>query len=221
MVDSVTSSLGSTYTSTTATAEASSALTSDFETFLVMMTTQLENQDPLDPMDSADYSTQLATFSGVEQQVQTNELLTALVSQLGGSDLVDMAGLIGMEARVSTAVYYDGAPISVDPSPQSGADQVFLTVRDRDGDIVDHQEIPVSSDQFEWDGISDSGAAYASGLYSFEIESYSEGELSSVSTAAVYTPISEVRDSNGNSTLIMAGGVEVLRDSVTALREAS
>lgn len=220
MVDSVSNSLAA-VTTTSATAGTSAALASDFETFLTMMTTQLENQDPLNPVDSADYSTQLATFSGVEQQVQTNELLTALLSQLGSSGLVDMAGLIGMEARVSTPVYFDGAPISVDPSPQSGADQVFLTVRDRDGDIIDHQEIAVSSDQFEWDGISDTGATFADGLYSFEIESYVDGELSAVSTAAVYSPISEVRDNNGSSTLIMTGGVEVLRDSVTALREPS
>jgi len=220
MVDSVASSLTS-LTTTTTTSDTSAALASDFETFLTMMTTQLENQDPLNPVDSADYSTQLATFSGVEQQVQTNELLTALLSELGSSGLVDMAGLIGMEARVTTSVYFDGDPISIDPSPQSGADQVFLTVRDRDGDIIDHQEIAVSSDQFEWDGIADSGAAFADGLYSFEVESYIDGELSSVSTAAVYTPIKEVQDNNGASTLIMTGGVEVPRDSVTALREAS
>ena len=44
-------------------------ISSDFETFLRMLTVQLENQDPLDPTDSADYAMQLATFSGVEQQV--------------------------------------------------------------------------------------------------------------------------------------------------------
>lgn len=56
----------------------SGALTSDFDTFLRMLTVQMQNQDPLDPVDSADYAVQLATFSGVEQQVRTNELLTEL-----------------------------------------------------------------------------------------------------------------------------------------------
>ena len=46
-----------------------SALSSDFETFLRMLTTQLQNQDPLNPVDSADFAVQLATFSSVEQQV--------------------------------------------------------------------------------------------------------------------------------------------------------
>lgn len=220
MVDSVTSSTSTTAVTST-TSAASSALSSDFETFLTMMTTQLENQDPLNPVDSADYAMQLATFSGVEQQVQTNELLTTLVSQLGGSDLTGLAGLIGMEARTTEPVYFDGDAITVAPSPAVGADQVFLTVRDRDGDEIDRYEIGVSSDQIEWDGISATGAAYPDGLYSFEIESYSDDEMIAVSTAEVYSAITEVRDTNGTPVLLLTGGVEVARDSVTALRDGA
>jgi flagellar basal-body rod modification protein FlgD len=54
------------------------AISSDFNTFLRMLTVQMQNQDPLDPIDSADFAVQLATFSGVEQQVRTNELLGQL-----------------------------------------------------------------------------------------------------------------------------------------------
>ena len=57
-----------------ATAE-TSLIGNDFNTFLVMLTTQLQNQDPLNPIESSDYAVQLATFSGVEQQVRTNQLL--------------------------------------------------------------------------------------------------------------------------------------------------
>ena len=49
-------------------------ISSDFNTFLRMLTVQMQNQDPLNPIDSADYAVQLATFSGVEQQVRTNQL---------------------------------------------------------------------------------------------------------------------------------------------------
>jgi flagellar basal-body rod modification protein FlgD len=55
-------------------------ITADFQTFLQLLTTQLKNQDPLNPMESTEYATQLATFSGVEQQVRTNELLESLSS---------------------------------------------------------------------------------------------------------------------------------------------
>jgi flagellar basal-body rod modification protein FlgD len=63
----------------------SKALTSDFETFLRMLTVQMKNQDPLNPIESSDFAVQLATFSGVEQQVKTNDLLTKLADSFGGS----------------------------------------------------------------------------------------------------------------------------------------
>ena len=64
-----------TYAPTTETAP--NVISSDFETFLKMLTVQMENQDPLNPTDSSEYAMQLATFSGVEQQVLTNDLLNA------------------------------------------------------------------------------------------------------------------------------------------------
>ena len=62
-------------------------ISSDFETFLKMLTTQMQNQDPLNPIESSDYAVQLATFSGVEQQVRTNQLLADLANQMGSSGL--------------------------------------------------------------------------------------------------------------------------------------
>ena len=59
--------------STSIAPSSNSALSSDFETFLKMLTVQMENQDPLNPVDSADFAVQLATFSSVEQQVLTND----------------------------------------------------------------------------------------------------------------------------------------------------
>ena len=67
---------------------ARSALASDFDTFLRMLTTQMQNQDPLNPIDSTDYATQLATFSGVEQQVRTNSLLADLGTWLAETDMI-------------------------------------------------------------------------------------------------------------------------------------
>ncbi len=67
-------SAGSSTTRSRGEASADKAVTSDYETFLRMLTTQLQNQDPMNPMESDDFAMQLATFSGVEQQVKTNEI---------------------------------------------------------------------------------------------------------------------------------------------------
>lgn len=87
--------------STTVEASAKDAINSDFETFLIMLTTQMQNQDPLNPIDSSDFAVQLATFSSVEQQVKTNDLLTSLGQQFELMGLSQLAGWVGMEARVA------------------------------------------------------------------------------------------------------------------------
>ena len=96
---------------------ATSEISSDFETFLRMLTVQMQNQDPLNPVDSSDYAVQLATFSGVEQQVLTNDLLRGLAAQNGTAGLAQMANWVGMEARAVGAAYFNGAPVTIAPEP--------------------------------------------------------------------------------------------------------
>ncbi|MEM9127629.1 MAG: flagellar hook capping FlgD N-terminal domain-containing protein, partial [Pseudomonadota bacterium] len=83
MITPATSAQATTQAQPTSTPQAN-ALTSDFETFLLMLTAQARNQDPLEPLDSSQYASQLAQFSMVEQQVQTNDLLSSLSNALGG-----------------------------------------------------------------------------------------------------------------------------------------
>ena len=80
------------------------AISADFDTFLKMLTTQMQNQDPLNPIDSADYAVQLATFSGVEQQMKTNQLLDDLASQFGVMGMSQLAAWVGQEARAAAWV---------------------------------------------------------------------------------------------------------------------
>ena len=78
-------------------------INSDFEMFLQMLTAQMKYQDPLNPVDSTDYATQLATFSGVEQAVLTNDLLKSLSSEMNAGGLADMAAWVGKDARAAPA----------------------------------------------------------------------------------------------------------------------
>ena len=73
-------------------------LSSDFDVFLQMLTAQARYQDPLEPVDSSEYASQLAQFSMVEQQVLTNDLVENLMSALTSSETGNMAQWIGMEA---------------------------------------------------------------------------------------------------------------------------
>ncbi len=198
-----------------------SAISSDFETFLKMLTVQMQNQDPLSPIKSEDFAVQLATFSGVEQQVRTNDLLAALGDQMGTAGMAQLAGWVGMDARAPAPAYFDGSPISITPTPLKTADQAVLVVRDQYGREVQRSGIPVSDDPIDWAGVADNGAPFATGAYRFEVESYSGGELAQTSTALVYGTIVEARVDNGQTVLVMQGGAEVPASDVSALRASS
>lgn len=75
------------------------AQTVDYDTFLTLLVTQLENQDPLEPISETEFIAQLATFSNVEQNTRTNENLATLMTQTG---LAQAAGLVGRTVTVGT-----------------------------------------------------------------------------------------------------------------------
>ena len=132
MISPVSSTISTTPTASTS-AQAQATLSSDFETFIKMMTTQAKYQDPLEPLDSSEYASQLAQFSMVEQQVLSNDLLTALTNQLGSSTMGQMAGWIGMEGRTTGPVLFNGTPITVLPEPPVGAQRMELVIYDSRG----------------------------------------------------------------------------------------
>ncbi|MGJ8626827.1 MAG: flagellar hook capping FlgD N-terminal domain-containing protein [Sulfitobacter sp.] len=204
-----------------ATTSDNTVLSSDFETFLKMLTAQAKYQDPLEPIDSSEYAAQLAQFSMVEQQVLSNDLLAALTAQLGSGNMAQMANWIGMEARTTAPVQFDGRPITITPNPAAVSDEVFLVVYDSNGQEVQRSSIPVSAEPVEWAGVADDGTPFENGLYSFEVESRANGELLLSDPAETYARITEARTQAGETVLILEGGSAVLASSVSGLREAS
>lgn len=193
---------------------------SDFQTFLKMLTTQARNQDPLNPMDSSDYAQQLATFSGVEQQVRTNSLLESLASQFGTNGLAQFASWVGMEAKVTAAVPFDGTPLVLYPTPAAGADQTVMVALDAAGHEVRRDPAPLGTDPMFWAGSDPSGQPLAPGLYSFRLESYAAGALIGTSEVASYARITEVRTNATGARAILSGGSEVAVADIAALRAA-
>lgn len=203
----------------TATPSSSATLSADFDAFLQMLTAQARYQDPLEPVSSSDYAAQLAQFSMVEQQVFTNDQLTGLANVLGGNAMSTMANWVGMEARASASVAFDGAPVTIAPNPLATANQVELVVFDDTGSEVARRTLPVSADPYIWDGLDQSGVAVDPGVYSFSVESFSNGELALNEPAEVYARIAEAQIVGGDLVLMLDGGAYVLASQVTALRD--
>jgi flagellar basal-body rod modification protein FlgD len=202
-----------------ATTPDAAVLSSDFETFIALLTTQAKYQDPLEPIDSTEYASQLAQFSMVEQQVLTNDSLAYLAEQMGISSMATVSGWVGMEARAAAPQWFDGDPITISPNPAAIADEVQLVVRNQAGEEVQNISLPLTAEPFEWSGIADDGTPLPDGIYSFQIESSANGELILSEPAEAYGRIVEAQSLNGEVVLIMEGGSAVPSTSVTAIRE--
>ncbi|MDP4032544.1 MAG: flagellar hook capping FlgD N-terminal domain-containing protein [Pseudorhodobacter sp.] len=194
-------------------------ISSDFDTFLRMLTTQLQNQDPMNPIDSADYAVQLATFSGVEQQAKTNQLLADMQVQFGLMGMAQMASWVGLEARAAAPAWVtSGEAVPLSPNPAAAADRAVLVVRDADGHLATRQDIPVTADNLDWQPLDIEGNPLPDGNYSFQLESYSGDELLATTDVEVYARILEVRGGPGGTTLVLRGGISVPALAVTAIR---
>ncbi len=201
----------------TATGNAS-ALASDFDTFLQMLSVQMKNQDPLNPTDSTEFASQLAQFSTVEQQTMTNTLLTGLAAQFSAMGMSDLASWVGMEARVTAPANFTGEPIEVMPNTNPLAETAFLIVRDSDGNDVQKFAISPGQKTVEWAGIDDAGAPFEDGLYTFVTESHANGELLDTVYGDVYARVHEARPGDNGVVLIAQGGIEFNASDVISLR---
>lgn len=194
------------------------ALSSDFETFLKMLTAQMRNQDPLNPVEATDFAVQLATFSSVEQQVLTNTLLERLLSQ-SGEGLHQMANWVGMEVRAPGPASFSGAPVTLWTEPSAGADGAVLLVRDPAGAVVARYDIPVAAGTVQWDGVSENGYPMLHGTYHFDVESYSGEALLDSRPAEPYARIVEAQTGRFGLILLTEGGQSLKASDITALRQ--
>ena len=193
------------------------ALSSDFETFLRMLTVQMQNQDPLNPVESTDFAVQLATFSTVEQQVLTNDLLAQMQRPLAG-----LADWVGREALTTAPVSFDGAPVTLRIDPDPEADELALVVRDAGGVAILRQPVPADTETIEWAGVGANGAPVPSGRYSFTVESMRDGAVTDSRPAAAYQTVEEARiASDGRVVIGLASGETVPAEDVRALRAGS
>lgn len=199
----------------------STVIGADFEMFLRMLTVQMTNQDPLNPIDSADYAVQLATFSGVEQQVQTNTLLSNLAGLLGGNDMSQMARWIGLEAQVGSTMSFDGTPLTLAVPRDAGADQIVLQVRNTQGDTVQRLPLALNETTVSWDGLDDNGDPFPPGNYEFEIQSFVGGSLIGSRSAKPFSNIVEVQQNGSQTSLVLESGLAISPDQITSVRERS
>ncbi|MGA7180217.1 MAG: flagellar hook assembly protein FlgD [Thiobacillaceae bacterium] len=203
-------------TSTTANGSASSISTpsaSDIQNqFLSMLVAQLQNQDPLNPMDNSQVTSQMAQLSTVQGITNLNNTMQAMSNSLGASQMTQAANLIGHGVLVpGNSVSPTAGYNVIGMNLPSAADNVVVTIHNSSGQTVRTMNLGAQSsgDQtFSWDGMTDGGNQAPSGAYQFSISATQGGN-----------PVTATSVSSGQVTGVLLNGtnIQLQVDSVGAV----
>ena len=191
----------------------------DFETFVKMLTTQLKNQDPMDPMDSASFASQLAAFSSVEQQVLSNSHLETIKAHLGSSDLLSFTNWIGKFAKVTGPAHFSGTSIDIAISIPESAERAELVVKNEAGSVVFRKPISIETTEYSWTGEDAAGKIAKSGAYQFFIETFKKDVSQGEAEMAAYQNVKEVQFEEGQFSIIFSGGLMADPKTISAVRD--
>lgn len=201
-------------------------LADDFDEFLLLLTTQLENQDPTEPLDVNEMTNQLVLFSGVEQQIAGNALLEDLLSAQTGSAFDDAVQYIGQfvdaQGRAGELRAEDGIA--------SFAYELDAAATDVDVIITNAQGQAVFAGQgsgvrgknlVSWDGVNTfTGATEPAGSYFISVEARDGGGNAINSNTLTTGIVSGTQFNNQGQIVLTVAGTEVALDSVQAVRRA-
>lgn len=199
--------------------EPTNGLTADFETFLRLLTTQMQNQDPLQPMESTEFVSQLAQFSAVEQQVATNKQLEQILDTLSGGDAGQLAEWLQREVRADAPAVYAGDPLQVYPAaPELDAATAALVVRDKDGAVVAEAPFEPGAETVTWDGTTAEGGEAAPGVYAVEARYATPAGATETAPVESFARVVEARRGEAGVELVLEGGGVVDADTVSGVR---
>ncbi|WP_299650610.1 flagellar hook capping FlgD N-terminal domain-containing protein [uncultured Jannaschia sp.] len=191
----------------------------DFEMFLKLLTTQIRNQDPMEPADSTEYTAQLATFSNVEQAVQTNDLLKSMITRFDSQQATSAASFIGMEVRHEGPVAHDGTSNVLHTAIKPAADRAELVVVDGLGNEVGRYAIDPDAESIGWPSAAQAGSV-PPGLYNLHVDSWA-GDLQLDRTpVAHYASVSEVVLGDDGTEIVLKGGVRLPMSDMQSIRAA-
>ena len=217
MVDAITSTAAAASSEFISKSEASIGQT--FDEFLSLLTTQLQNQDPLDPLDSKEFTNQLVQFSQVEQQIQQNKSLNTLTSLYQSAVQSSALNYIGLDITIEgTEVDYFGQQIPVKYELAENATKSKLTVINEDGQVVRTVDVQKTAGEhsFTWDGRDDDGNPVEPGAYNIQVGATDkDGEAVKVTTQ-VPGRVDGVETVDGEP-ILLVGSLRIRLDQVTAV----
>ena len=190
----------------------------DQTAFLTLFTTQLKNQNPLDPMKNENFVAQLAQFSQLEATTNMSTTLKDYVNSTSGERMMASASLIGRKVAVpgATAVLSGGQLVSASVQLDQGADGMVVNVLNSKGEVVrtaNYGPQTAGTVSMTWDGLDDAGNALPDGNYQFRANAVVGGKNTSP-TVAVYATVQSVTQTGTDLQLQVSGGQSVSLSNV-------
>lgn len=198
-------------------------LAENFDNFLLLLTTQLEYQDPLSPLDTNQFTEQLVQFTNVEQAIETNNKLDELISLQGTNQLTAALDYIGKTIQADgSRVSLSGGAGRVTYSLAENAQKVSIRIVDANGQPVRSVEGPASAGSHDlvWNGLDDQGNFLPDGTYGVTVTATNaQGGAIEVTQGTVGT-VTGIQLENGEVVLSL-GDLEIPASQVVSVRSPS
>src|SRR5882724_4429032 len=192
---------GATGTSNTAETKA----IGDYNSFLTLLTAQLKYQDPLSPLDSTQFVSQLSQFSSVEQAIVGNQKLDTIIKSLGAN-----------------ATELSNGSASLTYSLATDATQAGVVIRDASGNIVRSMAVDNAAGEHSltWDGTDNNGDSLPDGIYSFTFGAADADGKPVPSASYVTATVTRVETTTDGSELVLSNGMHTASSAVRAILSA-
>jgi flagellar basal-body rod modification protein FlgD len=200
---------------------ASQQLAGNFDTFLQLLTTQLQNQNPLDPLDTNQFTQQLVEFAGVEQQINMNTNLQTLISMQQTSEATSALQLVGSTVTVggqtATLSNASGSSAIWNLTAASPA-TANLTITNSSGQtaFTGTMALNAGSQSFSWNGTGNNGQTWPDGTYTLTVTATGANGQAVTVSSQVQGVVSAV-NTNANPPTLTVGGQTVQISQITSI----
>jgi flagellar basal-body rod modification protein FlgD len=191
----------------------------NFQQFLLLLTTQLKNQDPLSPLDTNQFTQQLVAFASVEQQLKTNTDLDQLVTLNKTSQATAALSFVGKQVTAdgSTTQLKNGVAMWNVTSPRPAAASVSILDQNGNTVWVGQQTLNTGAQSFSWDGRTSTGSIAPDGLYTIQITAQ-DAAGQSVAVSTQFTGTVTGVDLSGPQPLLQVGSSYLTIPQVSAIQ---
>jgi len=175
----------STSSSSSSSTDSSTGLADNFQTFLTLLTTQLQNQNPLDPLDTNQFTEQLVQFAQVEQQLKSNDQLSTLVSLQQTAQATQALNFVGSTAVVdgSTAAMTNSSATWNLNAPKPVSAHITITSSNGQTAFSGDYTVNTGNQAFQWNGQGNDGTQWPDGNYTIAVTATdASGQTTAVST---------------------------------------